>query len=78
MSADIEEKVFNAFKESLELKDGVDRSALEYNVTKGWDSVGHMSLIANLEEVFDCMLETDHILDMSTFGKAVEIMSEYS
>ena len=37
-----------------------------------------MSLIAALETEFDTMLETDDILAMNNFSKAVEIMTRYS
>ena len=48
-----------------------------YQETKNWDSIAHMTLVAGLEEAFDCMLDTDDILDMSSFNKAVEIMAKY-
>ena len=48
---------------------------LKYESIPEWDSVGHMTLVAVLEEKFDCMLEMDDILDMSSYTKACEIMS---
>ncbi len=59
---------------------GADRSpveALVYNQFPGWDSVAHMSIVAALEDEFDCMLGTEEIIDMSSFFKAVEIMGKY-
>ena len=41
-----------------------------------WDSVGHMSLIANLEEAFDIMMEMDDIIDLSSYEKGKEILSD--
>jgi len=78
MQNDREERVFAVFKEHLKLPDDANRAQLVYNETKHWDSIGHMTIIAGLEEVFDCMMDTDDILDMSSFGKAVEIMEKYS
>lgn len=72
-----EDKVFAVFREVLDLLEGRDRTTLVYNETAGWDSIGHMTIVAGLEESFDCMLDTDDILDMSSFGKAVEIMANY-
>jgi len=60
------------FIEALQLDDGIDARTLRYNETDGWDSVGHMTLVAALETEFDCMFETDDILDMSNFDKAVD------
>jgi acyl carrier protein len=37
-----------------------------------------MILVAALESEFDTMLETDDILEMSNFEKAVSIMTKYA
>lgn len=76
-SKELEEKVFAAFKQCFQLEDDVSRDDLIYQQTQDWDSVGHMSLVAGLEEQFDCMMDTDDILDMSSYAKAVEIMGKY-
>jgi acyl carrier protein len=61
---------------------GIDRArvvdGLEYNSIKEWDSVAHMALIAALEENYDIMLETEDVIDMSSVGRAREILSKYS
>jgi acyl carrier protein len=36
-----------------------------------------MILIAELEDQFDVMLDTDDIIDMSSVGKAKEILGKY-
>jgi acyl carrier protein len=72
------ERVFAAFKEALEVDDQVDRSTLVYRDYAEWTSVGHMSLVAALETEFDTMLDASDILAMSSFDKAVEIMSKYA
>jgi acyl carrier protein len=67
----------NIFMESLSIlsEDVID--TLEYNTIPKWDSLGHMAIIAKIEESFNIMLDTDDIIDMSTFGKAKEILSKY-
>jgi len=77
MNAEQEKKLFDVFKSSLNLSDDTDQSGLEYNVTQGWDSIAHMSIVAGLEDAFDCMLETDDILDMSSYKEAIRIMEKY-
>lgn len=72
------EKIDFAFTQAFNLDAAVDRSALAYNVSPGWDSVGHMALVAALEEQFDCMLEMNDILDMSTYSMVCEIMKKYA
>jgi acyl carrier protein len=47
---------------------------LSYNTISEWDSVGHMALIAELENTFDVMFETDDILGLSSVAKAAEIL----
>lgn len=47
---------------------------LKYQDIAAWDSVGHMSLIAKIEEVFDIMMDTDDIIDFSSFEKGQEIL----
>ena len=50
---------------------------LEYASIPQWDSVAHMSLIVGLEDEFDIMIETDDVIDMSSFKKAKEIVNKY-
>ncbi len=71
-------KIDEAFRSALKLDDSVDLSTLEYHSSPGWDSVGHMALVASLEQQFDCMLEMDDILDMSSYDKVIEIMTKYA
>ena len=49
---------------------------LKYQDIKNWDSVGHMGLIAKIEEAFDIMMETEDIIDLSSFEKGKEILSQ--
>ncbi len=74
----VESKVFDVFKSTLSVTEHVATSSLVYNQYPAWDSVAHMSLVAGLEASFDCMLDMQDILDMSSFQKCVEIMRKYS
>lgn len=58
-------------KEKNELKD------LKYRGIPAWDSLGHMNLIGELEEMFDVMLETPDMLAFSSYEKGKEIMKKY-
>lgn len=69
------EKYVNAFVEGLEVEaDKVE--GLEYQAIAEWDSVGHMGLIAAIEDAFDIMMDTDDIIDFSSFEKGKEILSK--
>lgn len=72
------EKYKNAFAESLEIPADQVTEALEYQGIPQWDSVGHMGLIASLEEAFDIMMDTDDIIDFSSFKKGIEILKKYN
>lgn len=58
---------------------GIDESQLEglkYQGIPAWDSVGHMNLISAIEESFDIMMDTDDIIDFSSYEKGKEILSK--
>ena len=70
------EKYVNAFVQALEVG-AEDVSTLVYGQSKTWDSVGHMTLIAALEDAFDIMMDMDDIIDFSSFEKGKEILRRY-
>ncbi len=65
------------FVDVLGLEPPVDWAAVRYQQVEGWDSLGHMTLVGELEDRFGILLETDHIVDMSSFEKALEILRGY-
>ncbi|MEX0299574.1 MAG: acyl carrier protein [Kordiimonas sp.] len=71
------EKYSQAFVESFEVDSSVAVEALEYNSIPEWDSIGHMGLIAALEDAFDIAMETDDIIEFSSFEKGKELMAKY-
>ena len=70
------EKYTNAFVEGLGIT-AEETEGLEYQAIAQWDSVGHMNLVAAIEEAFDIMMETDDIIDLSSFEKGKEILKKY-
>ena len=52
-------------------------ASLKYQDIQEWDSIGHMTLISNLEEQFKISIETDDIVDFSSFKKGMEILKKY-
>lgn len=69
------EKYTNVFVESFEIT-AEDCIGLKYQSIPLWDSVGHMTLIAALEDAFDIMMETDDIVDLSSFERGMDILSK--
>lgn len=74
----VQEKVDKVFKDVIGVDPATDADRLVYNEIPGWDSVAHMALVSGLEDEFGCMLDMDDILDMSSYGKALEIMAKYA
>ncbi|MEB2298494.1 acyl carrier protein [Lysinibacillus xylanilyticus] len=72
-----EEKLRGIFAEALEIDINQITEELTYNTIPEWDSIAHMALIAEIDDQFDTMLDTDDVLDMSTFAKAKEILAKY-
>ena len=66
----------NAFIEAFGI-DGDMVTELKYQDIEEWDSVGHMTLMAILEDTFDIMMETDDIIDFGSFKNGIEILAKY-
>ena len=66
-----------AFQESLSLDASKIHDKLEYNTIPEWDSIGHMSLISELESKFGISFETDDIIDLNSFKKGKVILKKY-
>lgn len=69
------EKYNQAFIECFEVT-ADQLPGLEYQDVNAWDSVGHMGLVARLEEEFDIMMDTDDIIDLSSYEKGMQILSD--
>ena len=68
------EKYTQAFVEAFGVT-ADQAAALKFQDIAAWDSVGHMGLVARLEEAFGIMMEPDDIVDLSSFEKGKEILS---
>ena len=51
--------------------------SLRYQRTKGWDSLGHMELMSEMEEAFGVSLETLDVMDFSSYEKGREVLGKY-
>ena len=66
----------NVFVENLQVTED-QLATLKYQGVELWDSVGHMTLVAALEDAFDIMMDTDDIIDLSSYEKGKEILKKY-
>ena len=67
------DKYVNAFVNAFGVK-AEDVPTLRYQGIPDWDSVGH---IAEIEDAFDIMIETDDIIDWNSFEKGIELLKKY-
>ena len=78
MGGAVDEKLKTAFVEGLGLDpEATDWASLTYRGVREWDSVAHMALVAEIEDSFDIMLETDDVIGLSSFDAAKEILAKY-
>ena len=70
-------KLQQVFIETLGLPFDAEVEGLTYRGIEQWDSVAHMRLVSEIEDAFDIMLDTDDVLDMSSYTKAQEILMKY-
>lgn len=72
-----QEQYDNAFTTTFEIDASSLTSDLEYQSIPQWDSVGHMALMAELEDAFDIMLEMDDIIDFGSYLTGKETLKKY-
>ena len=70
-------KLVEAFCNALEINEELVIESLKYQSIEQWDSISHMMLIAELEDVFDIELDTDDVINMSSVAMAKEILAKY-
>jgi acyl carrier protein len=72
-----QDRLRQCFREAFTLPADADTDDMTYQNDKAWDSLGHMRLVAGIETAFNIMFTTEQILDMSSFAKACEIVSQH-
>ncbi len=69
------EKYVEIFKDLFEI-DEEKVKELHYQDIEAWDSVGHMTLIGEIEDKFGLDMEADDIIDFESFEIGKKILSE--
>jgi acyl carrier protein len=70
------EKLECAFTETF----GIEKeqlNGLKYQAIIEWDSIGHLGLVAAIEDAFSITMDMDDIIDLSSFEKCKEIVKKY-
>ena len=73
----IKQKYQDIFIKSLSMENKNFNEKIKYNEIPEWDSIGHMTLMSGLEEGFKIAMDTDDIVDFSSFKKGFEILEKY-
>ena len=71
------QKYQEIFIKSLSINNNSFNKKIKYNEIPEWDSIGHMTLMSGLEEGFGITIDTDDIVDFSSFIKGYEILEKY-
>ena len=71
------QKYQDIFIKSLAMNSNKFNENIKYNEIPEWDSIGHMTLMSGLEEGFGITMETDDIVDFSSYKKGIEILKRY-
>ena len=70
--------VLNKVREAFKAAFDVDPQLVSMETTasdiSAWDSVGHLSLAGNLEEVFGISLDVDELMEMESVREIVRII----
>lgn len=48
-----------------------------FKAVKAWDSMAHMALVSSLEDAFDIMLDTEDILNITSYQNGKTALSKY-
>ena len=70
----MEEKILNILKETFELET-VDKTCSQATCP-AWDSMGHLSILSNVEEAFDISFEPEEMMELEDVNDIVKAVEE--
>ena len=71
------EKYNKVFVDCFNVSEDQLNEKFVYQCISAWDSVGHMGMIAGLEEAFDIMMEMDDIVDFESYTVGIKKLKKY-
>jgi acyl carrier protein len=71
------EKYNKVFMDFFSVAEVVLNEKFVYQCIPAWDSVGHMGMIAALEDVFGIMMETEDIIEFGSYTIGIEKLKKY-
>ena len=70
-------RLIDCFVQTFAIEREKVTNKLAYQSIPQWDSVGHMALVAEIENTFNVTLDTDDIIGMSDVSRAIEILRKH-
>lgn len=71
------EKYNQAFINTFEVDIDELNESFNFNEVEQWDSMAHLTLISELEDVFEIILESDDILHFGGYKNGMKILARY-
>ena len=71
------EKYDNIFVECFSVSRDVLNESFVYQCVPAWDSVGHMGMIAAIEEAFNIMMDTEDIIEFGSYTIGIDKLKKY-
>jgi acyl carrier protein len=72
----MQDEVAQAFQSAMQLERGfLLQDSMTFQDVPGWDSVGHMNLIGELEKRFGVALEMEEIVALDSVGAVRELIA---
>lgn len=73
----LRDRARTVFVSALELAPETDVDYLRYQQVPQWDSVGHLGLVAALEDEFNVEFDIEQTLDLNSFEAAVQMLQKH-
>ena len=74
---DIKRKYIEIFIKSLSINKKDFSEDFKFGELSEWDSVGHMTLISTLEDIFNISIQAEDIIEFNSFKKGLKILEKY-
>jgi len=70
------DEIVEVFQAAFQLDDGFQlQGSMSFDDVPGWDSVGHMNLVTELESRFDISLDMDEIVGLDSVNAVQELVA---
>ena len=72
--AELQEKLWSILADVLQIDIGTEMQNIVRSEVTAWDSVNHLRLVAEIEQVFDTSLSDEEVITISSLSDIEEIL----